>query len=273
MPPNNVIQWGRLSSSLLEKNRRIKEEGLIKSKRNCYRKFQYADLPSYKRLTSSGRENLASFERALSFLFSKKGGIKLGYMQKRLVDAVRIAFLRTMFGDDFVPNLDYLKKRYRIKEMYDVLAILFPRRGGKSMASQILAAAIAVSQPKGMWLFIAIYNLIIHIGNCTSYNLTGRQSRDWLSGSVKILEIFKKSPEFTWTAHRQDVREFIAIRTKYGTVYSIRSYPSAGSSDAKICCGQEHIHLLAHSLIHIHSFSIVFSFIFLFYKIKIICYI
>jgi hypothetical protein len=49
-------------------------------KRACYRKHEYADLASYKELTTSGKANFDRFERALDMYFDLTG-FKLGYMQ------------------------------------------------------------------------------------------------------------------------------------------------------------------------------------------------
>lgn len=46
-------------------------------KRACHRKFEYADLDSYKVLTSSGRANFDRFQQALD-LYMELTGFKFG---------------------------------------------------------------------------------------------------------------------------------------------------------------------------------------------------
>lgn len=121
-PKKRTIKWGDIGKKQIKEYEDRKTSLL--SKRKCYRKWQYSDLPSYKKLLCSGRMKLESFERASRFLF-EQGGVKLGHMQKKLYDVVLIAYLRKMFGEDLVGNLDYLSKKFLIDELNDAVAILF----------------------------------------------------------------------------------------------------------------------------------------------------
>ena len=94
-------------------------------KRRCYRKYEYEDLPIFKKLQNSGRMRLESFERAVRFYF-EHSTMKLGYMQKRLVDVFIIAALRKFFQSDLIANLKFLANKYLISELSDAIAILFP---------------------------------------------------------------------------------------------------------------------------------------------------
>lgn len=94
-------------------------------RQKVYRQFEYTELESYKKLTDSGRIKLENMEAAFRYLF-EQSGLRLGYMQKRLIDVIMIAFLRKMFGDQLVANLTYLKKKFMFKDLNDTIAILFP---------------------------------------------------------------------------------------------------------------------------------------------------
>ena len=88
-----------------------------------------------------------------------------------------IAMLAKMFGDDLVGNLRYLKKKFPIDVLSDTVAILFPRRSGKTEGMAIMIAVVAVSQPNG---------------NCIMYNLTSTQAREFLQSTIKHLEVFRR---------------------------------------------------------------------------------
>lgn len=210
-------QWGHVGKCVIEKNEK-REERL--HKRRCYRKFEYDDLPSYQKLQNSGRMRLESFERAMRYYF-EHCDMKLGYMQKRLIDVFIVAALRKFFEKDLVSNLKFLSQKYLIDELNDAVAILFPRRSGKTEGSAWFIAVTMVSQPR--W-------------NAIMYNLTSRQAKGFLQTVKKHLEVFRTDPEFGWTIEGQDVREYFIIRTrKYGTQNRVQSFPCAlNSSDATV---------------------------------------
>jgi len=49
-------------------------------------------------------------------------------MQERLIREITIAYLKMMFKDDLIANLDFLCKKFNITEMFDTISCLFPRR-------------------------------------------------------------------------------------------------------------------------------------------------
>lgn len=65
------------------------------NKRTCYRKFEYADLDSYKTLTSSGRANFDRFMKAID-MYMELTGFRMGYMQVRTCPCVFLAYARQM---------------------------------------------------------------------------------------------------------------------------------------------------------------------------------
>jgi uncharacterized Rmd1/YagE family protein len=144
-----------------------------KKKAKVYRCYEYSSLESYKQNTNSGRLRLESFERAFRYLFEHTE-TRLGHLQKRLIDVITIAILGKIFGDDLVNNLRFLRQKYLIDELNDTVAILFPRRSGKTEGSAIIIAVIAVSQPNG---------------NCIMYNLTATQAKEFLQSVLKHLMV------------------------------------------------------------------------------------
>lgn len=212
------LRWlGTVGDDLLKREQ--ERRGAARKKARVYRKYEYSQLESYKEYTDSGRRRLESLEGAFRYLFANSS-TRLGYMQKKLIDVVTIALLSKIFGADLVGNLRYIHKKYLIDELNDTVAILFPRRSGKTEGSAIMIAVVAVSQPNG---------------NCIMYNLTATQAKEFLKAVRRYLNVFEKSDEYGWTMVSQDVRQLMEIRTrKYGTVNSIKSYPSALKGDAKI---------------------------------------
>lgn len=166
MPHIDSLNWSQQCHSVKEKNDQIldKEERA----QNVHRKFEYDTMKSFQDHQNSGRKRLEALEGAFRYLF-ENSSLKLGYLQKRLIDVIIVAFMRKMFGDDLVPNLAYITKKYAIDELNDTVAILFPRRSGKTVASAIMIAVICVSQPHG---------------NSIMYNLTALQAEEFLAEAM-----------------------------------------------------------------------------------------
>lgn len=61
----------------------------------------------------AGRRNLERFERAVQYLFTH-GGVRLGYLQHRLLQAARIVLLKRMFGSELETEIEYLRSRFGI---------------------------------------------------------------------------------------------------------------------------------------------------------------
>lgn len=201
---------------VLERDARIAFERA--NKRKCHRKMDYADLPSYKALTSSGKANFDRYRRAVE-LYLELTSFKFGYMQEKLEHEILITYLRMLYGDDLLPNLHDIEKEFAIAELRDVCAILYPRRAGKTVTQTIVAPCIAVSQP---------------VGNVSCYNIGGRQARDWLQQVIDNLKVFEKTVEFGHSIDKVDTREFIQIRTVFGTLNRISSYPGVFQGGANI---------------------------------------
>lgn len=198
------------------------EQEANKRRRLCYRKFEYSELPSYRELKSSGRIN---HERLLSAIqyYVDKTGFRFTPTQEAFRDEILATLIPTIYGDQLMANLKYIMKRFRVKNFNGVIAGIFPRREGKTRVTTIIAGCYMVTQP---------------MGNVTSYNIFGRQAQEWLKEVADVLEVFKGSIEFGWEPIRQDVREFITIKTNYGT-NRVASYPgsTAGNGNISYGCG------------------------------------
>lgn len=85
---------------------------------------------------------------------------------------------------------------------------------------------------KGWAVYTALSSLYLLIYR---YNLTALQAEEFLGEAVKHLTVFRDSAEFGWDEVQKDVRKMIKIKSKkWGTINSIKSYPSALHGDGKI---------------------------------------
>jgi hypothetical protein len=170
--PVTQLRWGadlgrRITEGVKRREKRRRENSEV------HRCYEYSLRESYRQNAESGRILLDSFDAAFRYVF-EHSEVRLGYMQKRLIDVVTIAMLGKFFKHDLVANLKHLRKRFLIEELNDTVAILFPRRSGKTEGSAIMIAVIAVSQPNG---------------NCIMYNLTAMQAKEFLNSVIKYLTV------------------------------------------------------------------------------------
>jgi hypothetical protein len=170
---------------------------------------QFAEDVDQAALRGAGRRNIDRFERSLVYL-SEECGVRLGYLQEKLLKAARICLLKRMMGADVIHELDYLKSRFGITVLKDSLAVIFPRRAGKTTIQTIIAACVAVSQPDG---------------NVCCFNIKLRQSVSWLAQTIRWMELFQTSPEFHYTELKRSSNEFLKIRNCTGTTAQVSSYP------------------------------------------------
>lgn len=211
------ILWEPIGKRALDDEEAREER--VRKRQKVHRSFEYSELESFKRLKSSGRMKLDSLEGAFRYLF-ENSDLRLGYMQKRLIDEIIVAFLKIMFGDDLVANLKFLSSKFMITQLFDTISVLFPRRSGKTVTCAVMIAVIAVSQPDG---------------NSIMYNLTAAQAEEFISEVRKHLVVFQESAEYGFEIVREDVRRMIKLHSrKFDTINSIKSYACALKGDGKI---------------------------------------
>lgn len=142
------IKWARIATKAIAKEERKKEAEVRNQK--VFRSYEYQDLDSFKEMNSSGMLRLESLERALRYLF-EHSDLKLGAMQERLVNEIKIAFLKKMFGDDLVANLKFLCEKFSITELFDTMSVLVPSKISLFKSQNIFLSFIHIT------LFYAIY--------------------------------------------------------------------------------------------------------------------
>jgi hypothetical protein len=104
-----------------------------------------------------------------------------------------------MFGTELIRHIAFLKKRYNLKDTYDMFAGLYPRREGKTVIVAIIAAIIMVTQPGG---------------NVICYNIAQRQADEWMELLKRYLNMFRLSDEYGWTEIGLSGKEKYTIRSK-----------------------------------------------------------
>lgn len=211
-----AIYWGPIGEDILtsieKKEKKIKESSII------VRKHEFLDLPTMKELQCSGRIKLERFDRAFDYL-TKICKVKIGHKQEKLYYAIRTTFLPLMFGSELISNIQYLKKNYGIKEIFNMFAGIYPRREGKTVITAIAAAIFMVSQPGG---------------NVICYNISKRQADNWMDQLLIYLNYFKNSNEFGWTEKWKSGKESFHIHCKAtDTINMANSYP-CGLTDGTI---------------------------------------
>jgi len=192
----------------------------LRQKRPIHSKTEYLALQAQEQTsTEDPRKTMERIDRALDYLranYKSGEGLRLARLQKRFMRETRTAILQIVFGKQLKYYLPWIRERYGIKEVYRLIAVIFPRRAGKTVA-QCIAAAV---------LQVALYD-----GNFVVFNLTGRQARAWLKQYLGYLETFQDSAEFGYTIESCDIREAIMIKARAtGTKNTVSSFPGSQGS-------------------------------------------
>ena len=202
-----------LGETLAREEKRLKD---VFIERPPHKRFEYEDLPEYQGIHSNARRRFDALDRAYKIQY--KNGVRLGYLQVRLMKVIITSTVRRIFGSDLVDNLAYLRERYGITEVYVTAVIKYPRRSGKTTTQTIATAGIVVSQADG---------------NIGSFHITSRQGRMWLEQAKGYLDVYKET-EFSYKIVKEDSRELFSIFAAYsGTVNTASAYPGSQGKDFK----------------------------------------
>jgi hypothetical protein len=147
-----VIQYGPVSTSLTSRlaqkyrnqndysNLKMKSEHIVSNEKSL--------------MSSKGMKNLNALEDAIDCIANN--GYVIGSEQVKIIRCLVVAGFKVIFGSELVHHLKYLSTKYNMSEVYDSMAVIFPRRQGKTMGIAMFAAAWATTQPYGN---VSIYNL------------------------------------------------------------------------------------------------------------------
>ena len=83
--------------------------------------------------------------------------------------------------DRVLDDFSWLHIRYGVQrnEIYDSLAVIYPRRHGKTLTETVVGVAVALAIPDG---------------NVYVYNPTAEHAREWLSQAMRFLSYMKDDP-------------------------------------------------------------------------------
>lgn len=165
----------------------------------------------------AGRQRVLAWEAARVKLLERiavEMDMRLSSDQVRLLDEIRNALLVKMYGniERVVADLNWIRSTLGVDTVYDAVAIVFPRRSGKTLTQTIASAITAVSQPSG---------------NVLDYNPNWDQAKTWLNQTVRWLYMLKNDERFGWKLEAHSVSRFITITTFfYGKKSSVYVYGS-----------------------------------------------
>lgn len=219
---------------------RVEEKRVHASKRAFYRKFEYPQLESHKKLKDSGPVNYQRLMDAIDY-YLQTTGFGFTITQEELRDHLMKALLPIVYGKvDLLTHINDIVERYGVKNMSGVFAAVLPRREGKTKVTNIVGGSFVVSQPSTSLI---------------SYNIGSRQARMWLDGVIEVMQVFKEHPIFGWQVVGMDRRERIIIQTNMGTTNSVFSYPGSTNGTGNIGPGRflHTVYTRAHTCTHTHT--------------------
>jgi hypothetical protein len=129
------------------------------------------------------------------------------------MNGIRMAACQRMFGEELPFSLDWLAT-FGITDIYSVLYVLFPRRGGKSTTQQVGMAAQAMTQTDGHYIALSLF---------------ARQGWDWLESCKMYASQLKDHERWGYTVVTDNKTEYAIIPKAVGTTNSVRTYPGATS--------------------------------------------
>lgn len=184
-------------------------------------KLDYEYRPEVLEARKPGRARFLAWtecaRRVLLAIYHKEG-ITQSYDQQCLMEEMRNAGLVRMYGsyEAVLDDMPYLAHEWRLSEdkVRDAVAIIYPRRHGKTLTETIVAVIDALSQPDG---------------NVYSYNPTAQHAREWLAQCVRFLRYMANDAVFGFTelSHLESKQIRIRQHIPSGTEIIIRVYGNA----------------------------------------------
>jgi hypothetical protein len=162
-----------------------------------------------------GRRLVQAFERCRVTMLRRlarppeQGGFgwRLTYEQERLFEAMRDAELLKMYDgsiERYMNDLEWLRKYTpRPEELYTNVAVILPRRSGKSFIEELVSDILALA-------FGTIG------GNILNYNMTWAAAKRWLSDANSMIHLMQNDEEFGWKVVQHSLGKSLHIKLKNG---------------------------------------------------------
>ncbi len=152
-------------------------------------KMDYENRADLDEMSKPGRARLILFEDAwkllLRQLYEREGKI-LSEDQEQLGKEMRNAMLIKFYGSlgDVEKDISWLRAKYGFAgEVYNTVAVLYPRRHGKTLVQALISACVLISQLGG---------------NVMAYNYTGNHAKTWYDLCYKFLGYMRNDSRFGW---------------------------------------------------------------------------
>jgi len=176
-----------------------------------FEKWQYATLhPSQLVTECQGDKRVRDMQQALEYLDAH--GFPRSKHQKIFHRAFLAASYAQFYGDDLPQNLPRLLKENGWSELRSDVAIVTPRRFGKTWAVALWAVALLLTQPS--------HDVCI-------YSVAGRVSKMMLQTILRMAFILAQSPQFAGgSLVSVNKNEEIVWRTQDGYENSVNAYPA-----------------------------------------------
>jgi hypothetical protein len=109
------------------------------------------------------------------------------FEQVRLFEFMRDTSLLKMYGgsiEKYLRDLAYIRTVCpSAQELYTSVAVILPRRSGKTMVQALVATCIVLSMPRG---------------NVLTYNMTHAQAKTWFHTAYNYMMLLKDDSAFGW---------------------------------------------------------------------------
>lgn len=181
----------------------------------------YEYMPEVLQEAQPGRQRLVAWEDCRAKLLAKIASeldMRLSQDQTRLLEEIRNALLIKMYGNvqNVMGDLAWLRANYGVQSAYDAVAIIFPRRSGKTLTQTIASATTAVSQPRG---------------NVLDFNPNWEQAKTWLAQTVRFMYMMKDDLRYGWTqVSDRASRDIVIYSLFYKCESSVHVYGNATNS-------------------------------------------
>lgn len=170
--------------------------------------YDYEKLPDRLRNLLPGRARFDAANDCLNALFDK--GVRLTGVQMRLKNGILMTACERIFGPELIYNYDYLAT-FGITEIYTVMYVLFPRRGGKSTTQTVVISAFLITQPDGNYVGLSLF---------------ARQGMDWLELVAMYTSLLKDDERFGYRIEKHDSRQkLVIVPNALGTTNGVFVYP------------------------------------------------
>jgi hypothetical protein len=197
-----MSEWRDYLAATKESVLQRRQTRIVRGLDSMRQREQYEAMPETAEARMPGRQRVIAFERCRAELLTAialETGMYLSHDQVRLLDEMRNSVLLRMYNGDvsaFMADIPWLQATLGVTEIHDTVAVIYPRRHGKTLTQTIASTILVLSQPNG---------------NVMSFNPHQDQAKTWLAQAVRWLGLMQRHPEFGWQLDAHTESRTIAI--------------------------------------------------------------